>query len=92
MHQDQRISDLASLVIQGCQDFEPGALCGSFTRTSDLGIRRWGTGVIRVMIMKIRLEEDEFRYWGFMHMKASDAADRDKAFALGFLDMQGQDL
>ena len=42
--------------------------------------------------MKIHWEEDEFRYQGFMYMKALDAADQDKAFALGFLDMQGQDL
>ena len=28
----------------------------------------------------------------FMHAKASDAADCDKAFALGFWDMQGLDL
>ena len=27
-----------------------------------------------------------------MHVKALDAADRDKAFALGFWDMQGLDL
>ena len=33
---------LASLGIQGCQDFGSGALQGSFTRTLDLGIRRWG--------------------------------------------------
>ena len=36
--------------------------------------------------------EDEFKYQEFTHAKASDAADRDKAFALGFWDMQGQDL
>ena len=42
--------------------------------------------------MKIHWEEDEFRYYGFTHMKASDAAGLDKAFALGFWDMQGQDL
>ena len=42
--------------------------------------------------MKMHWEEDEFRYWEFMHVKASDAADQDKAFALGFWDMQRQDL
>ena len=42
--------------------------------------------------MKIHWEEDEFRYWEFMYAKASDAADLDKAFALGFLDMQGRDF
>lgn len=42
--------------------------------------------------MKIYWEEDEFRYWEFMHAKALDAADRDTAFALGFLDIQRQDL
>ena len=41
--------------------------------------------------MKIYWEEDEFRYWEFMHVKASDAADQDKAFALGFCDIQWQD-
>ena len=34
--------------------------------------------------MKIHQEEDELRYWGFMYMKASDAADLGKAFALEF--------
>ena len=47
--------------------------------------------MIRVMIMKIYQEEDEFRYQGFAHMKALDTADWDKAFALGFWDMQGLD-
>ena len=42
--------------------------------------------------MKIHWEEDEFRYWEFMHMKALDAADQDIAFALGFWDMQGLEL
>ena len=51
-----------------------------------------GTAVIGVKVMKIHWEEDEFRYWGVAHMKASDAADWDKAFALGFWDMRGQDL
>ena len=42
MRQDQRISDLASLGIQGWQDFGSDAAHGDFTRTMDLGIRRWG--------------------------------------------------
>ena len=33
--------------------------------------------------MKIYWEEDGFRYWEFMHVKASDAAGQDIAFALG---------
>ena len=42
--------------------------------------------------MKIHWEEDEFRYYKFMHMKALDVADQDTAFALGFWDMPGRDL
>ena len=87
MRQDQRVSDLASLGIQGCQDFGSGALQGSFTRTMDLGIRRWRIGA---RTMKTYWEEDEFRYWEFTHMKASDAAGCDKAFALGFWICRGR--
>ena len=50
------------------------------------------TVMIRVRIMKIYWEEDEFRYWEFTHVKASDAAGQDTAFALGFWDIQRQDL
>lgn len=42
MRQDQRVSDLASLGIQGCQDFGSGAAQGDFTRIQDLGIQRCG--------------------------------------------------
>ena len=48
--------------------------------------------MIRVRIMRIHWEEDEFRYWEFTHAKASDAADRDTAFALGFWELFGLDL
>ena len=50
MRQDQTVSDLAALGIQGCQDFGSGAALGDFTRIQDLGIRRWR---IRVRVMKI---------------------------------------
>ena len=48
--------------------------------------------MIRVRVMKIYWEEDRFRYCGFTYVKASDAAGQDTAFALGFWDVQGQDL
>ena len=40
--------------------------------------------------MKIHWEEYEIRYWEFTHVKASDAADRDTAFALGFWICRGR--
>ena len=92
MRQDQTVSDLASLGIQGCQDFGSSAAQGDFTRIPDLGIRHLGLSGSGVRIMKIHWEEYEFRYWEFAHMKAWDAADQDIAFALGFWDMQRQDL
>lgn len=68
--------------------FGSSAAHGNFTRNPDLGIQRWR---IRAWAMKMHQEEDEFRYQEFMHAEASDAADRDKAFALGFWDMPEQD-
>ena len=47
---------------------------------------------IGVRIMKIHLEEDEFRYCEFTHVKALDTAGRDTAFTLGFWNMHGLDL
>ena len=48
--------------------------------------------MIRVRTVKIHWEEDEFRCCGFTYVKASDAAGQDTALALGFWDIQGQDL
>ena len=76
----------------GMPGFGSGAAHGDFTRIPDLGIRRCGLSGSGVMATKIHWEEDEFRYWGFMHMKALDAAGQDTAFALGFWDVQRQDL
>ena len=42
--------------------------------------------------MKMHWEEDEFRYQEFTRVKASDTDSWDTAFALGFWDIQGQDL
>ena len=42
MRQDQRVLDLASLGIQGYQDFRSSAAQGDFTRNLDLGIQYWG--------------------------------------------------
>ena len=42
MRQDQIVSDLAALGIQGCQDSDQALHRRNFTRIPDLGIRRRG--------------------------------------------------